>query len=79
MKGIGNRLNKYYIKVQSTFFRLINDIRNIKEIGIYSLVKRNKVSIIILISVIIVLGVALGENKVTKEEFLNKFGDSRGF
>ena len=69
MKGIGNRLNKYYKKVQSTFFRLINDIRNIKEIGIYSLVKRNKVSISVLISGIIVLGVALGENKVTKKNF----------
>ena len=44
MKGIGNRLNKYYKKVKSTFFRLVNDIRNIKGIGIYSLLKRNKVS-----------------------------------
>lgn len=76
MKGIGNRLNKYYKKVKSTFFRLVNDIRNIKGIGIYSLLKRNKVSISILISCIIVLGVALVENNLSKEEFLNKFENS---
>ena len=75
MKGIGNRLNKYYKKVKSTFFRLVNDIRNIKGIGIYSLLKRNKVSISILISCIIVLGVALVENNLSKEEFLNKCTD----